>query len=116
MYDFLSSAHFFQNKLFKNCFRDTISVSRWMAVRFVGPDLDPNCLQTLSADYSISADHSSRQGVIILQVHYSDVCKCHTVLTISLLAATCRMLISLQTVWTQIRKREHLSRSGFKPF
>ena len=71
MYDFLSSADFFEKKLFKRCFRDTIRVSRCMAVQFVGPDLDPNCLQKLSAD------NSSRQGVNILQVHYSDVCKCH---------------------------------------
>ena len=66
----------------KKCFRNTIRVSRRVAVQFVWPDLDPNCLQKLSAD------DSSRQGVNILQVHYSDVCKCHTVLSLSLLEAT----------------------------
>ena len=53
----LSSADFFQNKLFlKNSFRDAIRVSNSLdpdqAQRFVGSDLDPNCLQRFSADYT----------------------------------------------------------------
>ena len=47
---FLSYADFFKNQLFsKNSFRNTISVSNSLdpeqAGHFVGPVLDPNCLQ-----------------------------------------------------------------------
>ena len=50
-----SAADLFQNQLFqKNSFRNTIRVSNILdpdqARRFVRPDLDPNCLQKLSAD------------------------------------------------------------------
>ena len=46
---------FFQNQLFsKNSFRNSIRVSNSLDPdqnrHFVGPDLDANCLQTLSAD------------------------------------------------------------------
>ena len=52
----LSSAYFFQNKLFfgKNSFMNTIRVANSLDPdqdrHFVGPDLGPNCLQRLSAD------------------------------------------------------------------
>ena len=50
-----SSVDFFQTQLFsKNSFRNTIRVSNRLdpdqARHIVGPDLDPNCLQRLSAD------------------------------------------------------------------
>ena len=45
---------FFQNQLFENSFRNAIIVSNSsdsdQARHFVRPDLDPNCLQRLSAD------------------------------------------------------------------
>ena len=52
---FLSSADFFQNKLFeKKNFRNITKVSNSLDPdqdqRFVGPDLGPNCLSRLSAD------------------------------------------------------------------
>ena len=52
---FLSSADVFLKITFsKNSFRNTIKVSNSLnpdqARHFVGPDLDPNCLQRLSAD------------------------------------------------------------------
>ena len=51
---FSSSADFFQNQLFGNFFRDTIRVKNSfdpdLAQHFVGPDLGPNCLESLSAD------------------------------------------------------------------
>ena len=56
---FLSPADFFfQNQLFlKNSFRNTIRVSNSLdpdqARHYVGPDLDPNCLQRLSAEGTI---------------------------------------------------------------
>ena len=43
LHAFLSIADFFQNKPFRKIFKTTIRV------RFVRPDLDPNCLQRLSA-------------------------------------------------------------------
>ena len=51
----LSSAGFFQKLTFsKNSFRNTIRVANGFDPdqdrRSVGPDLDPNCLQRLSAD------------------------------------------------------------------
>ena len=55
LHAFLSPADFFQNPFFsKNYFRNTIRASNSLdsdqARYFVGPDLDPNCLQKLSAD------------------------------------------------------------------
>ena len=55
LHAFLSSADFFSKSTFsKNSFRNTIKVSNRMdpdqAQCFVGPDMDPNCLQRLSAD------------------------------------------------------------------
>ena len=52
---FLSFADFFQNDLFKKkSFRNAIRVSYSLdpdkAQHFVGADLDPTCLQKLSAD------------------------------------------------------------------
>ena len=52
---FLSSLDFFfKINFFKKKFRNTIRVSNSLdpdqARHFVGPDLGPNCLQTLSAD------------------------------------------------------------------
>ena len=52
---FLLSKDFFSKLTFsKNSFRDTIRVSNSLdpdqARYFVGPDLDPNCFQMLSAD------------------------------------------------------------------
>ena len=53
---FLSSADFFPNndQLLKFSFRNTTRVSNSLdpdqARPFVGPDLDPNCLQRLSVD------------------------------------------------------------------
>ena len=52
---FLSSADFFpKSTVSKNSFRNTIRVSNSLdldqARHFVGPDLGPNCLQSLSAD------------------------------------------------------------------
>ena len=52
----LSSADFFQNQLFsKNSFSNTIRVSNGLDpdqdLHSVSPDLGPNCLQMLSADY-----------------------------------------------------------------
>ena len=52
---FLSSADFFSKSTFlKNSFRNTIRVSNSLdpdqGRHFVGPDLGPNCLQSLSAD------------------------------------------------------------------
>ena len=45
----LSSAEFFQNKLFQRI--PSALLSKWQAVWIqVRPDLDPNCLQRLSAD------------------------------------------------------------------
>ena len=44
---------FFQNQLFlKNYFRNTIRVSNSLDPdrHYIGPDLDPNCLQRISAD------------------------------------------------------------------
>ena len=55
---FLSPADFVSSKLTfsKNSYRNTIRVSNSLspdqAQHFVGPDLDPNCLQRLSADDS----------------------------------------------------------------
>ena len=50
----LSSADFFQNQLSKNSFNNTIRVLNSLdpdqARQNVGPDLGPNCLQSLSAD------------------------------------------------------------------
>ena len=49
----LSSAYFFQIFFQKNLFRNTIRMSNHLDpdpnVPFVSPDLDPNCLQRLSA-------------------------------------------------------------------
>ena len=49
---FLSSANFFQNQLFqlKKTIRVSNSLDPAQARGFVRPDLDPNCLQRLSAD------------------------------------------------------------------
>ena len=51
---YLSSADFFKINFPKNSFRNTIRVPNSMdpdqARQNVGPDLDPNCLQRLSAD------------------------------------------------------------------
>ena len=51
---FLSSSDFFKINFFENSFRNTIRVSinfdPDQAQRFIVPDLDPNCLQKLSAD------------------------------------------------------------------
>ena len=52
---FMPSADFFQNQNFqKNSFGTTISVVNSFdpdqAQHYVGPDLDPKCLQKLSAD------------------------------------------------------------------
>ena len=48
------SADFFKINILKNSFGNTIKVSNSLnpdqARHFVGPDLDPNCLQRLSAD------------------------------------------------------------------
>ena len=54
-YIFLSSADIFQNHFFSNnSFRNTIRVTNSLypdqARHFVGPDLDPNYLQRISAD------------------------------------------------------------------
>ena len=47
---------FFKINFLKNSFRNAIRVSNTLdpdqAQRFVGPDLDPNCLQRFSADYT----------------------------------------------------------------
>ena len=56
---------FFQKEMFsKNSIRNTITVSNSLdpdqARRYVGPDLDPNCLQ------SSSADDTSRRRVKLL--------------------------------------------------
>ena len=63
---------FFQSKLFrKQSFRNTIRVSNSLdpdqARRYVGPDLDQNCLQRLSL---ISVDRSGRQRVTVKQYEY----------------------------------------------
>ena len=62
-YAFMSSADFFQNKLFKNYFRTTIRVSNSLNPdqdrHSVGPDLDPNCLKRLSADDKTPASKES---------------------------------------------------------
>ena len=51
---FLSSADYFQFFFSKNSFKNTTIVSKGLDPdqkrQFVGPDLDPNCLQSLSAD------------------------------------------------------------------
>ena len=51
LHAFLSSADFFQNEMFQNSLKNTISVSNSLdpdqAQHFVGPDLDQNCLQML---------------------------------------------------------------------
>ena len=51
---FLSSADFSKLKFSENFFMNTISISNSLypdqARHFVGPGLDPNCLQSLSAD------------------------------------------------------------------
>ena len=57
---FLSSAVFFQNRVFQiNIFMNTIRVSNGLDPDqdrcLVCPDLGPNCLQRLSADYKIPA-------------------------------------------------------------
>ena len=48
------SAEFYQSSFIKTSFRNTICVLNCLdsdqARRFVGPDLDPNCLQKLSTD------------------------------------------------------------------
>ena len=52
---FLSSADFSKITFSINSFGNTIRVSNGLDSdqdrQFVGPDLDPNCLQWLSADY-----------------------------------------------------------------
>ena len=63
---FLSSACFFSKSTFlKNSFRNAIRMSSSLdpdqARHVVGPDLDPNCLQRLSAD------DTSMQCYILLQ-------------------------------------------------
>ena len=70
LHAFLSSVDFFLKSTFsKKSFRNTIRVSNSLdpdqARHFVGPDLDPNCLQRLSAD------DTSRQ----IQLH-SDLSLC----------------------------------------
>ena len=53
---FLSSADFFQNQLFRKFYQESHqSVKQFgsrsgLTLHFVGPDLDPNCLQRLLAD------------------------------------------------------------------
>ena len=64
---FWLSADFFQNQLFrKKYFRNSTRVSNSLdsdqARQFVGPDLDPNCLQKLSAE------DTSRQRVNIFSL------------------------------------------------
>ena len=50
----------------KNSFRSTIRVSNWLgpdqARHFVGPDLGPHCLQTLSADDTLAAKESTQSA------------------------------------------------------
>ena len=54
LHAFLSSADFFQNQLFCNSFRNIIRVSNSLDPdqdqHNVGPELDSNCSQRLSAD------------------------------------------------------------------
>ena len=83
---FLSSADFFKTSLF------FFNVSGISSECQDGWRCDLSGLiwiQTVCKSYqrTTAAEDSSRQGVNILQVHYSDVCKCHTVLTLSLLEA-----------------------------
>ena len=51
LHTFMSSAvFFFQKKTFRNTIRVSSSLDPDEARPFVGPDLDPNCLQMVSAD------------------------------------------------------------------
>ena len=68
---FLLSADLFQNHLFsKNSFKNTIRVFNSLVPdqpqHFVAPDLDPNCLQKLSAD-DTSGLKSYKLSVFVLK-------------------------------------------------
>ena len=80
MFFFIVPADFVFSKssFLKNSFRNTIRVSNSLdpdqARRFVGPDLDPNCLQRLSAD------DTSRQ-IVELSSGLSSAWRCHDTCT-----------------------------------
>ena len=66
-HDFLSSRFFSKSSFLKNSFRDIIWVSNSLdpdqAQQGVGPDLGPNCLQTLSVELTskeLKADNFCR--------------------------------------------------------
>ena len=70
----LLSAGFFQNQLFsKNSFRNTIRVSNGLDPdqhrHSVGPDLDPNCLQRLSADDTSRQRVKALVSLLIIMSH-----------------------------------------------
>ena len=50
MFYFCRLLIFFQNQLFRKVLSDIPSECQTTWVQNVGPDLDPNCLQKLSAD------------------------------------------------------------------
>ena len=86
----------FQNYLFSIFFRNTIRVSNSLdpgqARLFVGPDLGPNCLQTLSAD------NTSRQ---LFSIRYSMQCE--------------RNSFDLHKIDLQYVSLEQLRRETFQP-
>ena len=52
--------NYFSNS-FENATRVSISLDPDQARQFVGPDLDPNCLQSLPADYTRSQTDNDAQ-------------------------------------------------------
>ena len=65
----LLSADFFQNQFYQKILPGTLSVSNCLDPdqdrHFVGPDLDPNCLQTLSADDKDMESFTSNQDKFV---------------------------------------------------
>ena len=96
LHAFLSSADFFQNQLFLKiisqilAIRVSSSLDPDQVQQNVGPDLDPNCLQWLSADdtsrqrvnHFANIHHCCLLSNLLMYFHSSIICLCSFITTI----------------------------------